>query len=472
MQVNLTASNFFKYYMFNRDAPELSPRDRQIAKVAFVALCVFTVGIVPLFTYAFIYDRNFKPNFQPGGNLPVPNPVKPGINPGQAPVPPVAAKIVVQGPQETKVRFGNIDIEVKVVQDICSLSHDAIVNAANVWLAAGNGVCGAIHQQGGNGIFQECAAYLQGLKVAQVEEGHAMITGGGNLQAKHVIHAVGPTWKGNDEIGDKQKLYNAYYNSLLRSHENNLKSIAFPSISTGIFHFPLEKAGPIAIQAFTDFAAKNPNSSVKTITMALWANTCQFYSSALLDKANAVQQKAAVVLPKANAAPNDLLLPFYRGEGRDSEGRLLKDIWAMNDRQKSDGHDFIQWLFPNTKPSEHNKNAPVLNRELIAAMKGDPVIVANVRTSFTSMLSYYGLNFDEAQKKVVAAANFEERKREWFQSGDHNFLRITRILSCLKTMGLKDEARSFYDHLTLMNNKQPNVFRKSYTIWSQIIAGI
>lgn len=268
MKIDLTVGNFFKYYMFHRDAPELSAKDRLIAKVAFYALMIFTAGIAYYISSTFLYDRNFKHI-----DMPVPNPGKTGVNPGQGPLPPSV--------QEVKVRYGNIDIEVKVIQDICSLDYDAIVNAANSQLQAGAGVCGAIHQKGGNGIFDECANYLKKLKVASVEEGHAMITGGGSLKAKHVIHAVGPIWKGNDEVQDKQRLYNAYYNSLLRASEANLTSIAFPSISTGIFHFPLEKAAPIAMQAFTDFADKNPTSSVKTITMAIWPNTFKYYRDAL-----------------------------------------------------------------------------------------------------------------------------------------------------------------------------------------------
>ncbi|MCE5316040.1 MAG: macro domain-containing protein [Parachlamydia sp.] len=461
MQVNLTTSNFFKYYMFNPNAPELSSRDRRIAKVATVALFIFTAGIVPLISYAFIYDRNFNKKNAQGNN--------PGINPGNNPVKGPAVNAPVQvlllSPKCTQVRIGNCVIKVRETQDICKLPYDAIVNAANAQLQAGDGVCGAIHQQGGQAIFDECANYLRQRHLNALEEGDAIMTTGGALQARYVIHAVGPRWKGNQETEDKQRLYNAYYKSLQVAAANNLSSIAFPAISTGIFGFPVSSATQVAIQAAADFAVRNPNSSVKTITMAITPNKFQDYNKALL--ALVKNQSAA---PKAGSKPNDLLLSFYKGEGRDVEGRLLWEMWQLSDAEKSQGHDFIQWLFPTFQESQFNKNSPVLNQQLANALKADPVIVDNMRRSFESMLSYYGMRYDVTSDKVVAAPNLEERKRDWFHADDHNFRRISRILSCLKTMGLNKEGKAFFDFLAQMNQAQPGVFQNSFNIWRQIVS--
>lgn len=456
MQIHLNTSSFFKYFMFNPRAPELSARDRTIAKVATVALFVLTAGIVHLISYAFLYDRNFTKKNMPANNL------IPAIN--------VPAQVIQQVPKCTKVRVANCEIEVKDAGDICALTHDAIVNAANARLqgAGSGGVCGAIHQKGGQTIFDECAAYLRQRNIASIEDGEAMITRAGNLPCKHVIHALGPVWKGNQEAQDKQKLYSAYYNSLKLAAANNLTSIAIPPISAGIFGFPVHLASQVAVQAAADFAVKNPNGSLKTITLTSTPDKFKSYSDALLALAQAPQAAAAAPkkVAKAVSKSNDLLLPFYRGEGRDSEGRLLQDIWRMSNAQKSAGHDFIQWLFPSFKKSNYNPNAPVLNQELANAMKTDPIIVANLRKSFESMLSYYGMRYDAAQKKVLAASNLEERKRDWFHAGDHNFLRITRILSCLKAMGLKSEAKAFYDFLAHMNQTQPGVFNDALDRWT------
>ncbi len=134
--------------------------------------------------------------------------------------------------------------------DITKIQVDAIVNAANTSLLGGGGVDGAIHRAGGKAILEECQmirAKQGGCKV-----GEAVITTGGNLPAKYVIHTVGPVWNGgnNDE---EQLLANAYSNSLRLAVENNIRSIAFPNISTGIYGFPKDKAAQIAVKTVKKF---------------------------------------------------------------------------------------------------------------------------------------------------------------------------------------------------------------------------
>ena len=122
--------------------------------------------------------------------------------------------------------------------DITEQSTDAIVNAANAQLILGGGVAGAIRRKGGPAIQEECN------KIGGTFVGGAVITTGGNLKAKHVIHAVGPRMGEGDE---ENKLKNATINSLKVADENFLKSIAFPAISTGIFGFPLERCAEIML---------------------------------------------------------------------------------------------------------------------------------------------------------------------------------------------------------------------------------
>jgi O-acetyl-ADP-ribose deacetylase (regulator of RNase III) len=125
--------------------------------------------------------------------------------------------------------------------DITRITVDAIVNAANSGLRGGGGVDGAIHRAGGSSIMAECR------KIGGCPTGQAVITGGGNLPAKHVIHTVGPIWYGG-KSGESDLLRKAYENGLALAEGHGLKSIAFPSISTGVYGFPIEEAAPIAIK--------------------------------------------------------------------------------------------------------------------------------------------------------------------------------------------------------------------------------
>ena len=138
--------------------------------------------------------------------------------------------------------------------DITKLNVDAIVNAANSSLMGGGGVDGAIHRAGGPTILAECREIIA--RQGRCETGCAVITSGGNLPAKFVIHTVGPVWHGGSGNEDKM-LANAYLNSLRLALENGIETIAFPNISTGVYGFPKERASHIAIEAVTQFLAEN-----------------------------------------------------------------------------------------------------------------------------------------------------------------------------------------------------------------------
>ena len=132
-----------------------------------------------------------------------------------------------------------------VVADITTLRVDAIVNAANSTLLGGGGVDGAIHDAAGDELFEECRL-LNGC-----ETGDAKITKGYRLKAKHVIHAVGPVWHGGDR-GEDDLLASCYRRSIELCGENDLASVAFPAISTGIYRFPADRAAEIAVSTTVD----------------------------------------------------------------------------------------------------------------------------------------------------------------------------------------------------------------------------
>lgn len=137
--------------------------------------------------------------------------------------------------------------QLRVIQgDITKMAVDAIVNAANTTLMGGGGVDGAIHRAAGPGLYAAC------LKFHGCPTGEARITSGFNLPANYIIHTPGPIWHGGNS-GEPELLANSYANSLQLAEDNNCHTVAFPSISTGVYAFPVDQAAQIAINTIHDF---------------------------------------------------------------------------------------------------------------------------------------------------------------------------------------------------------------------------
>ena len=141
-----------------------------------------------------------------------------------------------------------------IVGDITRIKVDAIVNAANSSLMGGGGVDGAIHRAGGPAILEACKKIVS--KQGGCKTGHAVITTGGDLPARYVIHTVGPVWNGGKN-NEAALLAACYQNSLQLAVENKLSTIAFPNISTGVYGYPKKEAAAIAIRAVSTFLQQN-----------------------------------------------------------------------------------------------------------------------------------------------------------------------------------------------------------------------
>ena len=160
--------------------------------------------------------------------------------------------------------------------DITAMEVDAIVNAANSSLLGGGGVDGAIHHAAGPGLLKECAG-LNGCPA-----GEARITGGYSLRAKHVIHTVGPVWRGGDS-DETQTLASCYQSCLKIARDRKLSSVAFPGISTGVYGFPKDLAATIAVSETKRFLKKSDYPE-KVIFVAFDSETLRIYQGILASR--------------------------------------------------------------------------------------------------------------------------------------------------------------------------------------------
>jgi O-acetyl-ADP-ribose deacetylase (regulator of RNase III) len=166
-----------------------------------------------------------------------------------------------------RAEFGGAVLEL-VQGDITQQATDAIVNAANSGLAGGGGVDGAIHRAGGPKIMEECR------KIGGCPTGEARITTGGNLEARYVIHAVGPVYRDGVSGEEDRLLASAYRSSLRLAVENGLRSVAFPSLSTGAYHYPLRDAADVALSTVVGFL-QNERHGLELVRFVLFDGRTQ-----------------------------------------------------------------------------------------------------------------------------------------------------------------------------------------------------
>ena len=166
--------------------------------------------------------------------------------------------------------------------DITKQTTDAVVNAANSGLMGGGGVDGAIHRSGGPAILNECRQIVS--QIRRLDTGKAVITTGGNLKAKYVIHTVGPVWHGGNR-GEPELLASAYRESLKLAADHIFKSISFPSISTGAYGYPVTDAAEVALGTVITFL-RDRSVSLKEVFFVLYGTgTYQAYSTKLAELA-------------------------------------------------------------------------------------------------------------------------------------------------------------------------------------------
>ena len=183
----------------------------------------------------------------------------------------------VMGMDSVEASISGVKLSI-IKGDITKQDTDAIVNAANPSLMGGGGVDGAIHRAGGPAILAECKEIVS--RQGRLPTGKVVITTGGNLKARHVIHTVGPVWYGGNK-GETELLASAYRESLILAADSNLTSISFPSISTGAYGYPVNQAAKVAIESIISFLRQKATSIREVMLVLFDSQTFEAYSSAL-----------------------------------------------------------------------------------------------------------------------------------------------------------------------------------------------
>jgi hypothetical protein len=153
------------------------------------------------------------------------------------------------------------------------------------------------------------------------------------------------------------------------------------------------------------------------------------------------------LMPSSKKADSPVVR-FFRGDGRDARGRSLDDILSWNDDQLEAVHDYIQWLFPLDEPSRFNRDAPLLTPADRVAFRDDP-LAANLRRALERMLAFYGLRLDISDRRpqIVRSPAWSDRSAHWLQPGNHNLLRLSRIIRSLALLGQVELATALYGAL-------------------------
>lgn len=162
------------------------------------------------------------------------------------------------------------------------------------------------------------------------------------------------------------------------------------------------------------------------------------------------------------------LLNFYRGEEPDTEGRTFEEIIGWSDEEWEACHDYIQWLFPTRRASNYNEDAPLVSDDDIKVWRADPALQENLRRAFYRWLGFLGL--EEGEDYITFKKDLTDFQTNLWEEFNHNYLRITRVLDCLVTLGLETEAYSFYDFLKT-RVEAGTVTENTFRYWTDAVKG-
>jgi hypothetical protein len=165
------------------------------------------------------------------------------------------------------------------------------------------------------------------------------------------------------------------------------------------------------------------------------------------------------------------LTDFYNEDDTDTKGRDFSDILDFSFKQLEQVHDYIQWLFPLTQASKFNPDAPLLTKDDIAAFEKDPILKLNFKKSFEMMLEFYGLEQNPETKEIGPAEDlFAKAFANWMTPGNHNFLRITRILRSMTLLGMKEDALEFFKALQVIYKAKADVITETtFDYWKNAV---
>lgn len=169
--------------------------------------------------------------------------------------------------------------------------------------------------------------------------------------------------------------------------------------------------------------------------------------------------------------PNEAsaIFAFYQGQSPDSSGRMIENIWLWDYQKLEYTHDYIQWLFPLKEKSRFNQNAPVLNDEVIQSFRTNENLRLRLKKSLEVMLHFYGLQCNELGNtdiEITKSREYQERKLNWISKGNHNYLRLTRILTCLRLLGLEKYAQALFQCLNqIYLEESQNIGSETYAYW-------
>jgi hypothetical protein len=168
-------------------------------------------------------------------------------------------------------------------------------------------------------------------------------------------------------------------------------------------------------------------------------------------------------------ADSDPIVSFYLGRSRDNKDRRLEDIWAWDIHKLEGTHDYIQWLFPLRKRSQFNPKAPTLTSVTIEAFRNNDELKRRLRISLDVMLKFYGLESTVGKDGIIEiskAPDFDDRSLEWLTTGNHNFLRVTRILKSLQILGLSDWSHALFMCLNEIYGEYSNeIGERTLSFW-------